>query len=319
VIFIYVAYGGMRSTAWVNAFQTIVFMTVAAAAFVVISADYGGVGAAMERIRETQPELLTLGQDRASVLRMLSFFLLPASAAVFPHIFSHWLSARSAATFRWSIVLYPVCIAVVWLPSVLLGTMGRLAFPEPPGGSVLPAMILQHAGGLLAGCLGAGVLAAIMSSLDSQALSAGTMFTQDVVRHYGFHDRLSERGQVLCGRIFVLLLLGAAFLLSRVTAKSIFSMGVWSLTGFSGLLPVILAALFWRRSTKIGAGASILTVVVLWIYFYVDSLGSTGLYTVMGSGLMPIGVILPVSAAVLVLVSLITSPPPDGVVRRFNL
>jgi hypothetical protein len=61
------------------------------------------------------------------------------------------------------------------------------------------------------------------------------------------------------------------------------------------------------------------TVVVLWIYFYVDSLGSTGLYTVLGSGLMPIGIILPASAAVLVLVSLVTSPPPDDVVRRFDV
>jgi len=317
VVYTYVSLGGMRSTAWVNAFQTSVFMVVGAAAFFVITGQYGGVGQTMERVREVRPELLAVGTGTEARLRMLSFFLLPGAAGVFPHIFSHWLSARSAAAFRWPVILYPWCIAVVWIPSVVLGVTGVLTFPEPPGGPVLPALILEHAGGFLAGCLGAGVLAAIMSSLDSQSLSAGTMFTQDIVRHYGFHDRLSERGQVLTGRLFVLVLLATAFILSQSTSKSIFSMGVWSLTGFASLLPVIIAALYWRRSTKHGTAASVLAAAGLWILFYWDSLGSSGLYTIAGSGLMPVAVILPAAAAVLIGVSLVTRPPDREALARF--
>jgi SSS family solute:Na+ symporter len=317
VIFTYVAYGGMRSTAWVNAFQTSVFMVVGAVAFVVITSRQGGVGDVMGRLAVIEPEMLQMGSGRPAILRSLSFLLLPCSAGVFPHIFSHWFSARSAGAFRLPVVLYPLCIAIVWFPGVVLGMTARVVFPEPPGGPVLPALFLDQTGGLLAGLLGAGVLAAIMSSLDSQTLAAGTMFTRDIIRHFGFHDRLSERGQVLSGRLFVLLLLGAAFALSQVTSKSIFSLGVWSLTGFAALLPVVFAALFWRRSTKYGAGASILTVTGLWAWFYVDSLGSAGPYSVGGSGLMPVAVILPAAAVVLVVVSLLTRPPGEARVERF--
>ncbi|MCP5117461.1 MAG: sodium:solute symporter family protein [bacterium] len=309
VIFTYVAYGGMRSTAWVNAFQTSVFMAVGAVAFFFITSQYGGVGEAMARVQAEQPELLSFGSGRPAVLRMISFVLLPCSAGMFPHLFSHWLSARSASTFKSTVVLYPLCIAVVWLPSVVLGVTGRLTFPEPPGGPVLPALIFHHSGGILAGLLGAGVFAAIMSSLDSQTLAAGTMFTTDIVRYYGFHNHISERQQVVFGRLFVLVLLALAFIASQFTTKSIFSMGVWSLTGFTGLLPVIFAALYWRRSTCLGVAASILTTAGLWIYFYIDSLGIQGLYTIAGSGLMPVAVILPASALALVFISLVTRPP----------
>ena len=56
---------------------------------------------------------------------------------------------------------------------------------------------------LLGGLLAAGVFAAIMNSFDSQVHSVGTMFTQDIVRHYGFHDRMSESKQILVGRLFM--------------------------------------------------------------------------------------------------------------------
>ena len=152
-----------------------------------------------------QSELLRIGWSRHELFRMGSYLLVPLSAGVFPHIFGHWLSARSAHAFRATIILYPIFIAVVWFPSVVLGLVGHIDFPPPIQGPVLVHLILENSGGLLAGLLAAGVFAAIMSSLDSQTLAAGTLFTQDIVRHYGFHDRLSESKQVLFGRLFALI------------------------------------------------------------------------------------------------------------------
>jgi len=311
VIFGYVTYGGMRSTAWVNTFQTVVFMVVGAVAFFVIVGRYGGIGGAMETLRETHHDLVVFGTGRFRTLQMLSYLLLPLSIGAFPHLFSHWLSAKNAAAFRSAIVLYPLCFAVVWFPSVALGTIGRIDFPPPLDGPILVKLILSNAGGLLAGCLGAGVFAAIMSSLDSQSLALGTMFTQDIVRHYGFHNKLSEQRQVLFGRVFVALFLLLAFLCSLVTTQSIFALGVWSLTGFAGLLPIFVGALYWKRSTKQGAAAAILTVVALWAYFFSQSLRIEGAYTVAGSGLIPAGVIVPASVLALIIVSLATAPPKE--------
>ena len=317
VVFIYVTYGGMRSTAWANTFQTLVFMIVGGITFLVILGRYGGLEGAMVLVRETHPSLLVIGSERATHIRMFSFLFLPFSVGAFPHIFSHWLSAREAGAFRYAVVFYPLCVAAVWVPSVMLGVVGNIDYQAPLGGPILVKLIFGNAGGVLAGCLGAGVFAAIMSSLDSQALAAGTMFTHDIVRHYGFHDKLSDRQQVLFGRVFVMLLLVAAFLLSLVTTRSIFNMGVWSLTGYSGLFPLVLAALFWKRSTKQGVMAGIVTVAALWTYFFFRSLGVSGVFSVGGTGVLPVVIVVLGASLVVVVVSLSTRPPSESVIEKF--
>jgi SSS family solute:Na+ symporter len=177
-------------------------------------------------------------------------------------------------------------------------------------------MIQGHAPELLAGLLAAGVFAAIMSSLDSQVLSLGTMFTQDIVRHHGLHDRMSEGKQILVGRLFVAGLLLVTYAISLVAPSSIFKFGIWSFTGFAALFPVVLAAVFWKRSTRVAAIATVVSVAVMWVFFFVRG-WSVPDYTVAGTGIMPVGVMLLVASAVMVVVSLVTRPPDAQVVRRF--
>ena len=100
------------------------------------------------------------------------------------------------------------------------------------------------------------------------------------------------------------------------SARSIFKLGVWSFTGFAALFPVVVAALFWRRSTKQGALAAILSVALLWTYFFFQGWQTPG-YTVGGTGLMPVAVILAVAALAMVVVSLLTRPPDAAVVGKF--
>ena len=106
------------------------------------------------------------------------------------------------------------------------------------------------------------------------------------------------------------------YILSLVFTRSIFKLGVWSFTGFASLFPLVMAALFWKRSTKHGAMASLFSVVVLWLYFFMQGSETAG-YTVGGTGLMPVAVIVAASALVMVVVSLLTKPPPAAVIERF--
>ena len=182
--------------------------------------------------------------------------------------------------------------------------------------SVLVRMIQHYSPEVLAGLLAAGVLAAIMSSLDSQVLSVGTIFTQDVVKHFGFHDEMDERRQVLFGRLFVTLVLACCFFLSLITNRTIFSLGIWSFTGYSSLLPVLMAALFWRRSTKWGALASILVTALLWVGFFWKGWQLPG-YSIGGTGLLPLVVMVLASSCAMIVGSLLTSPPEEAVLRLF--
>jgi SSS family solute:Na+ symporter len=318
VVMTYVTYGGLRGTAWVNTFQTLVFMILGGVAFFWIVRQLGGLDAALARVSAQSPELLIRG-EKIQPLELLTYLTIPLSVGMFPHIFMHWLTARRAESFRLPIVAYPLCVAAVWIPSVLLGVLGTADMPGldgPRANEVLVRMIHAHAPELLAGFLAAGVFAAIMSSLDSQTLSLGTMFTQDIVRHYGFHDKMTERQQVLAGRLFVVGILLVTYLLSLAHDRSIFRLGVWSFTGFAGLFPVVLAALFWKGSTKHGVLASIASVAGLWGWFFVKS-SSVPSYSIGGTGVIPAALILVVSAAVLVLVSLVTQAPRQQVLERF--
>jgi SSS family solute:Na+ symporter len=309
----YVTYGGMRGTVWVNTFQVLIFMTFGLAAFVVVFNKFGGVGEGMALVAQKHPDLLIRG-EHITPLQLLSYTCIPLSVGMFPHMFLHWLTAKRADTFRKMLVFYPLCIAIVWLPSVLLGVLGVVDFPNLKGAganSVLARMIELYAPGALAGFLAAGVLSAIMNSVDSQTLAIGTMFTQDIVRHYGFHDKMNEKQQVLFGRLFIVLIIVATYLLSLVVDRSIFRISVWTFTGFAAMFPVVVAALFWKRSTKYGALAAVLSVVVLWLYCFANNIEDVG------GGTMPVALILGVAAAAMIVVSLLTRPPSKAVLEKF--
>ena len=277
----------------------------------------GGLEAALDRVAADNPDLLIRG-ERIQPLKLLTYAAIPMSVGMFPHIFMHWLTAKRAQSFRLSFVGYPICIAVVWLPSVLLGVISTSDIPGlqgPAANSVMVLMIDKHAPELLAGLLAAGVFAAIMSSLDSQSLSLGTMFTQDIVRHYR-KTEMDGAAQVRVGRLFVLALIVLTFLISLVAPRSIFKLGIWSFTGYASLLPLVVAAIYWKRATRGGAIASVLTVAVLWVFFFVRGWSVPG-YTVGGTGIMPVAVILAAGALALVLVSLAGRPPERVVLDRF--
>jgi len=318
VVLAYVAYGGMRGAIWVNGFQALLLLLLGGVACWVIVHQLGGLENAMSRVGAAHPELLVRG-TKIRPLQLLTYTFIPLSVGMFPHIFLQWLTARSARAFRLPVVIYPLCIAIVWVPSVVLGVLARLDFPRlPPGAanSVVVRIVEHHAPGVLVGLLAAALLSAIMNSFDHQVLAVSTMFTQDIVVHYGFRDRMSERARVWVGRGFVVGILLAAYLLSLVFDPSLFKLGVWCFTGFAALFPLVLAALFWPRSTKQGIAAATLCVSALWSWLVVSQWRSPD-YTLGGTGILPVALVLAVSVVALVVVSLLTRPPGAATLAIF--
>ncbi len=317
VVLAYVAAGGIRGTSWVNSFQTVVFIALGAVTAGVVIAQAGGLAALASRV---DPALLVHG-DRVPALELLTYTLIPLSVGAFPHIFAHWLSAESPAAFKLPIVAYPLCVAAVWLPSVLVGVVASADLPGlagPAANSVLIRAIDLHAPAVLAGLLAAGVFAAVMSSLDSQALALSSLVTRGLGGRggAGAEGAAAGRRQLLLGRLAVALVLAVTFALSLVVERSIFRLGVWSFTGFASLFPLFLAALAWRRATAAGAWASLATAAALFLYYFVRAAEDPG-YTLGGTGFMPVGVIVPAAALALAVVSLVTTPPPAETLDRF--
>lgn len=328
VVLVYVFFGGMRGTAWANALQTTVFMILGVVTFVVIANRLGGAEGFLENLRIASSSVPTekLTRVHMSKLKFFTYMLVPLSVGMFPHIFQHWLTARSAASFKLPVIVHPLFIMIVWVPCVLVGVWGSsdlIDITSPPN-TELAFMVSQLAGHVLGGFLTAGILAAIMSSLDSQFLCLGTMFTEDIVVHYGGQNRFDDRQIVLFARCFIVAVVATTYGLSLMDNPHVFALGVWCFSGYSSLVPLAFAALYWRRLTKVGAIASVLAAAGSWLYFFVQAdfardrtyalrftLGDET-YTA-----MPVAAMLICSTVALIGVSLVTRPPAEETVARF--
>ena len=342
VVMSYVFFGGMRGTAWVNTFQTVLFLCFGAIALVVIGVGMGGFRSAAQAL-QASPMSSLLTRERISPYYFFSYTFIPLSAIAFPHILIFCLTARKMSQFRKTVIFYPLCILAIWLPCVFLGVAGNALSSSPPiaaklharqalaaapasmpaddsaalrrqasGDDVIPIMLDWFAPLWLAGLLGAGIMAAVMAS-DSQILALSTMFTEDVFTFYGGTARFGESVQVQMGRAFVVLLTIAAYLIALRAPQSIFDLAVqYAFSGYAALSPLLVAALFWRRSTKWGALA-----VTLWV-------AAAVVYTarVPGGlvffGLLPVVPMTLVSVALMIVVSLATPPPSPTTLARYG-
>lgn len=335
VVLIYVFFGGMRGTAWANTFQTVVFMVLGIVAFYFIAMKLGGKETFMESLRACSE---AVGEEKAtraemSKTKFFTYLLVPFSVGMFPHLFQHWLTAKSASSFKLPVIAHPVFIMIVWVPCVLIGIWAttslvpaRPPLPRIPGteivnaNAVLPFLVKTQTGAALGGLLTAGILAAIMSSLDSQFLCLGTMFTTDIVSHYAGKDKLSDKQHVLFARGFIILIVAITYFLSLMGYKSVFTLGVWCFSGFASLFPLVFASLYWRKLTKAGAYAGILATIGSWLFLFRESgFGTNRSYTIDLGGyeVMPVVAIFLCSALAMVFVSLFTKPPTDATLDRF--
>jgi SSS family solute:Na+ symporter len=300
VVMSYVFFGGMRGTAWVNAFQTVLFLTFGAAALIFIGSSIGGYSQAMETLLASETTASLLTRERVPPRFFLSYMFIPLSAIVFPHIIIFCLTARRMVQFKKTVIYYPLCILAIWLPCVFLGVAANAMQDVPGIAAKLDARALLAAGGALAagavaqlqqaaagddviivmlehyaplwmaGVLGAGIMAAVMAS-DSQILALSTMFTEDVFAFYGGKARFGERVQVQMGRLFVVLIAILAYVIALRAPAGIFNLAVqYAFSGFAALFPLLVGALFWKGSTKWGALAvtvwTIVTVAAVAIF-----------------------------------------------------
>jgi SSS family solute:Na+ symporter len=330
VVMSYVFFGGMRGTAWVNTFQTVLFLSFGAIALVVISRGMGGFSTVMESLLASDATAPLLTRERINPWYFFSYTFIPLSTIAFPHITIFCLTAKRLHQFKRTVIFYPLCILAIWLPCVFLGVAANSMTDVPriasklearaelaaapasmpadqradlrrraAGDDVVPIMLQQYAPLWLAGILGAGIMAAVMAS-DSQILALSTMFTEDVFAYYGGKARFGEAVQVQTGRLFVVILTVLAYLIALRAPQSIFDLAVqYAFSGYSSLSVLLLAALFWKRSTKWGALA-----VALWT-------ASAVIYTVRTPGaltwfgLTPVVHMTLISAMLMIVVSLV--------------
>jgi SSS family solute:Na+ symporter len=289
VIMSYVFFGGMRGTALVNTFQTLLFLAFGVVTLTVIGTGMGGFGKAISEMAADPMQSPLLTRERVSPWYFFSYTFIPLSSIAFPHIGIFCLTAQKLSHFKRTVILYPLCMIAIWLPCVFLGVVANRAMEVPAiqaklearttlatsaatltpgqrdelrrtasGDDVMLRLVEFYAPVWLAGLLGACVMAAVMAS-DSQILALSTMFTEDVFAYYEGKARFGESVQVQTGRAFVVLLTIVAYAIALRVPQSIFDLASqFAFAGYAALSPLLIAALCWRGSTKWGALASTL-------------------------------------------------------------
>lgn len=371
VVLSYVFFGGMRGTAWANCFQTLVFMVLGIVTFYVIAMKLGNgtdlFSSMANAIREVPRKHIT--REEMSHSLFITYMLIPLSVGTFPHIFQHWLTAKNAAAFKLPIVMHPFFIMLVWVPCILIGVWAAApgVLPEEWYGQpmahqnkVLSYLVTKHTTPLVGGLLAAGILAAVMSSLDSQFLCMGTMFTNDIYQRFvrradavsnstavaaspateaatptgaAAAERLPAPAEtsVWVARGFILAIVAISYILGIVLdGRSIFRLSIWCFSGFTGLFPLILAALYWRGLTARGTQAGIVTMAVTWSYFFYVSgfgqgvMGEDGVqrpYKLLVPGtdwdILPVVPITLATTVVMLAVSWLTPKPSAETLQRY--
>ena len=372
VVMAYVFLGGMRGTAWVNALQTTLFLLFGTIAVFVIGRGMGGFTEAMEALLASPATSPLLTRERVSPLYFFSYTFIPLSSIAFPHICIFCMTAQNVRYFRKTIVLYPICMLLIWMPSVFLGVVANQATAIPaiqtklearaqlaaPNAALTPTdrarlraqaagddVILRLVDGYaplwLAALLGAAVMAAVMAS-DSQILALSTMFTEDIFAFYQGTKRFGHDMQVLTGRAFVVIVTAVAYVIALRIPQSIFDVATqYAFAGYSALVPLLVAALFWKNSTRWGALASTLwTAVAVMSVATIQNVipppppgsevtvwamgdqsiitrGATGTFVF---GLLPVVPMTLISALLMIVASLATksfSKPGESTLRRY--
>ena len=229
-----------------------------------------------------------------------------------PHIIIRFMSLRSDKDLRKSAKIGITWTLLILTFSVASGIIGHLLLGEIADSSVVfITMVRKIFPALISGLLLSAILAAAMSTADSQLLASASAFASDVYKPVIRKDKASDKEMLWAGRVVVLAIsVIAVIIASNPNSGTIMGLveNAWGVFG-AAFGPVILLSLFWRRFNFAGAVAGILAgagVDILWLV----CLSDFGLYEIIPGFLA--GLIAAVA------VSLATKAPSDEVTAIFD-
>ncbi len=166
---------------------------------------------------------------------------------------------------------------------------------------------------LIGGIIFAGVLACTMSTSDSQLLAASSSMSENIFKGV-FKMKISDKASMLIARAVLVVIAVLGVILAWDPNSSVFRVVSFAWAGFGATFgPLMLCALFWKRSNKYGAIAGLVVgavMVFLW-HFVIAPLG----------GVFAIYELLPAficALAAVIIVSLVTSKPEDEIEEEFE-
>ena len=335
VIIGYTVLGGFLAVSTTDLVQSI-FMTTALIVVVCFGVGQaGGLDAVMENARALPGYLsLTQGYDAAagtaasfSGLSIVSTLAWGLGYFGMPHILLRFMAIRQEKELTLSRRIATIWVVISMAIAIAIGVIGysvsvagKVPFLTTSSDSetiiIQMADLMSRHGVLLiiaAGIIISGILAATMSTADSQLLAAASSVSQDLMQDF-FHVKLTEKTTMVVARITVLVIAIISIFLAWDPNSSVFRVVSFAWAGFGAAFgPVMLFALFWKRSNKWGALAGMVSggvMVFVWKYLVAPIGGAWSIYELLPAFL--------VACVAIVVVSLLTPAPEKAVVDEFE-
>ncbi|MDP7190734.1 MAG: sodium:solute symporter family protein [Alphaproteobacteria bacterium] len=264
IVVVYVVTSGVRGAAWSDVLQAILMLVIAwILGLYLVQTLHGGTEAMFGAIIAERPDFLLIGKEE-SVMSAMAFssavIISTIGFVMWPHLFTKSYTT-SEKRIKLTVLAYPVfalfLVPVLFIGFAAIGVVPPDAIEKPD--QVLPYLITHELGasGLVYGLIGAGALAAAMSSSDAISHGASVSVGRDII--LPLKPDMAERTQLLVMRIAVVAVGGAAYYLAIFGGEGLIQLLLGAYGYIIQLAPPIYGALYWRRASREGAIAGLLT------------------------------------------------------------
>ena len=324
----YTTLGGFLAASTTDFIQSIIMSIALIIVFIFGINVAGGVSAVVENA-QSLPGYLTMhttydpvsGTEQPyPIISIVSMIAWGLGYFGMPHILLRFMAIEDEEKLKLSRKVISLAVAVlIGIIGLAMTAAGELI---PLEGSASETIIVKIADlmsqhgvlpALLAGTILAGILASTMSTADSQLLAASSSVSSDLLGDF-LKKKTGKKGSMFADRITLLIIALVAVFLARDPNSSVFNIVSFAWAGFGAVFgPVVLFALFWKRSNWQGALAGMISggaMVFIWKYLVRPLGGAWDIYELLPAFL--------VSCAAIVLVSLLTKAPSKEIVEEFE-
>lgn len=335
VIIGYTVLGGFLAVSTTDLIQSVV-MTIALTVIVFFGiSQAGGWDAVMENAKSLEGYLSMFRMhDMASgssapysALTICSTLAWGLGYFGMPHILLRFMAVRDEKELKLSRRIASVWVVISMAVAILIGVIGYSVsqsgkIPVLGSSSEAETVVVQFSDllsksgiffALVAGVVLAGILASTMSTADSQLLTAASSVSQDLLQNT-LHIKMSAAASMMTARLTVVAIALVAVFLAWDPNSSVFTIVSFAWAGFGAAFgPVMLFALFWKRSNKWGALAGMVAggvMVFVWKYLLKPLGGAWGIYELLPAFL--------VACVAIVAVSLLTPAPSKEIRDEFD-
>lgn len=330
----YTTLGGFLAASTTDFIQSIIMSIALVIVFIFGINVAGGMSAVVENA-QSLPGYLTMhttydpvsGTEQPyPIISIISMIAWGLGYFGMPHILLRFMAIEDEEKLKLSRRVATGWVVISLAVAVLIGIIGlaMTAAGEliPLEGSASETIIVKIADlmsrhgvlpALLAGTILAGILASTMSTADSQLLAASSSVSSDLLGDF-LKKKTGKKGAMFADRITLLIIALVAVFLARDPNSSVFNIVSFAWAGFGAVFgPVVLFALFWKRSNWQGALAGMISggaMVFIWKYLVRPLGGAWDIYELLPAFL--------VSCAAIIVVSLLTKAPSKEIVEEFE-